>query len=385
MSADNKITSEEVFGAVHDARQMLAVITGRVGLLSLQANNSPLKKNLAAIELAALGVENILERLQQLAKGNSLDGSTEGDIWDAVRQATDLIQPRPGTDWQWQSGHLSSLPSEKWLLNAEFIEGCLTSIDQYIIREVISNLLLNSLMVMPEGGVMKVNLKPMKDAWALTFLDSGPGIPLSLSSTVFDAGVSASKQSGKGIGLGYCRNLLEKHGGNLDLISGEHSGACFQMTLPKLDNKKNTVIIETASEVKPSSVVIGFQPQILVVDDELSVREMLQDVFEELGCEVKVARDAPRAEQIFSTSSFKMAIIDQSLPGMNGLDLAKRLRIKDPNMVLVLISGWGQEEILAKALKTDVDLVATKPLTLKRIIELLSTAGALYHQRSEGS
>ena len=121
------------------------------------------------------------------------------------------------------------------------------------------------------------------------------------------------------------------------------------------------------------------------MDDEQSVREMLADVFGELGCQIKVARDAPQAEQIFSTNKFEMAVIDQSLPGISGLDLARRLRMKDSHLVSVLISGWGQEEILDLAHQTDVDLVAEKPITLEKIVELLNEAGVLYHQRSEGS
>lgn len=123
----------------------------------------------------------------------------------------------------------------------------------------------------------------------------------------------------------------------------------------------------------------------LVVDDEVAVREMMGDVLTELGCTASLARDAKEAMALFAEGDFGMAILDQSLPGLSGLDLADALRRKAPQLVLVLMSGWGQKEILDKAQAGDVDLVAEKPLTVDKIAELLDQAGRLERHKPSGS
>ena len=381
MSAHAKITAEEIAGAVHDVRQMLAVITGRVGLLHRHAQDPLLVKNLDAMELAAAGAEQILSRLLISANGDHEPHESPGDLWRALQQSASLIQPEPETQWQW-GGHVQHGGSSRvWTMMADFSEGCLTTIPEKILREVLNNLLLNALGVMPEGGVMQVELESQPDAWKLTLQDSGPGIPQELSERIFEMGYSNSGKDGRGIGLGYCHNLLKSFGGKLELSSNEQPGACFELTLPKSDVAGIDVLENESVRHASGQAPTDFHPHILIVDDELPVREMLGDVFEELGCRSKVARDAPDAERIFSTCTFEMAIIDQSLPGMSGLDLAIRLRKLDPRLVLVLISGWGTEEILDRAHQTDVDLVAVKPITLEKMVQLLNEAGVLYHQR----
>ena len=271
------------------------------------------------------------------------------------------------------------------MLNADFSEGCLTTIPEQILREILNNLLLNALHVMPNGGYVQACLKSRKEHWSLSVQDSGPGVPIELVDTIFEPGFSTRTEDGRGVGLAYCRDLLAGFGGKLEYSSSVQPGACFNLHLPKMRIADDFAppsdnVTANSQQNQPT-----FRPQILIVDDEQSVREMLGDVFGELGCQIKVARDAPQAEQIFSTNKFEMAVIDQSLPGISGLDLARRLRKQDSHLVLVLISGWGQEEILDLAHQSDVDLVAEKPITLKKIVDLLNEAGVLYHQRSEGS
>ena len=77
--------------------------------------------------------------------------------------------------------------------------------------------------------------------------------------------------------------------------------------------------------------------------------------------------------------------MDQTLPGQSGLDLAARLREKDPCLAIVLITGWGQEQVLASVDPAIVDMTATKPLEWTRIIELLDRGESLNRQRREAA
>lgn len=375
MPDKNKISAREIAAVVHDVRQMLGVITGRAGLLRFSAENNHLKDDLGVMESAALQANAILSRLQQ----NSTTADSGGcDIFATLKQSALMMEPSPGVSWQLANPPKISIPGT-WYFDADLTEGCVTTVPKSILLEVLNNLLHNALGVMPDGGQLQVNLERVQAFWQLRLQDSGSGIAPEKKDKIFEMGFSTSGDPDRGVGLSSCRDLLTLHGGQLELIETPQQGACFQLLLPyaafQPEEKSETRLIRQGNS----------HPAVLVVDDDRAVREMLHDILDQLGCRVKVARDAPDATEILPTECFEMVIIDQTLPGKSGLEFAKGLRKQDPNLVLVLISGWGQEEILDKALGTVVDMVAEKPVTVEKIMELLDRAGELRHQRLKDS
>lgn len=363
-----KIRERELAAVVHDVRQMLAVITGRAGLLRHHPDHENREASLAAMEAAATQANTILSRLLPEPNQHS---SGPCDIYQTLQQSAALIQPKPGTDWQFGHG--------LWRLEGNISQGCFTTIAPSILLEVLNNLLLNALGVMPDGGVLTVDVQRDGQMWSVRLQDSGPGIAAEHQEKIFELGFSSSGDSNRGIGLSSCRDLLASCGGVLQLDPTIGQGACFELLLPFTESKP-----EILWQQDPGKADL-YRPTVLVVEDDQAVREMLEDVFATLGCPVKVARDAPAATKIFPTESFEMVIIDQTLPGMSGLEFAEGLRKQHPNLVLVLISGWGQEEILDKALGSVVDLVGEKPITLEKIMEMLDQAGAVSRRRLKGS
>ncbi len=375
MSDHRNISREELASVAHDVRQMLAVITGRAGLLRHGADPKTMDKNLAAIETAAIQAGAVLSRLYPSARGES---PANTDILQTLRQSAALMQPKPGISWQ--RGDQSQGPKTGvWFLEENVAEGCFTTAAPWVLLEVLNNLLLNSLEVMPDGGLLQADLEQVGQHWRLRLRDSGPGISPGQREKIFESGFGSSGDPDRGIGLSSCRDLLSCHGGSLQLGAAGQSGACFELLLPYTH----------ANSCRPAeqTTVTGVEycPTVLVVDDDRAVREMLNDVLMELGCRVKVARDAPGAAEIFPTECFEMVILDQSLPGISGLEIAEDLRKQDPNLILVLISGWGRKEVLDKARSTVVDFVAEKPITVKVIKGLLNEAGALCRRRLENS
>ncbi len=375
MSGQRKISAKEIAAVVHDVRQMLAVITGRTGLLTRGADVKLSQDNLSAIAAATEQANAILSRLLKTPNHGS---SGSCDIYHTLFQSSELMRPEPGISWL-RGDHPPGADNGVWHLGGNLQRGCFTTIPQTILLEVLNNLLLNSLGAMPGGGRMLADVERIGENWCLRLQDSGPGIPESRREKIFELGFSSSGDPNRGIGLFSGQDLLARHGGSLKLAAETLSGACFELLLPFTSEKPDPPM-----ELDPVQEVL-YQPAVLVVDDDQAVREMLEDVLVELGCRVKVARDAPAATEIFPTESFEVVIIDQTLPGISGLEFAKGLRKQDPNLVLVLISGWGQEEILDKARGSVVDLIGEKPITLDKIVEILNQAGALRRGRLHGS
>jgi CheY-like chemotaxis protein len=357
----------ELAGAIHDVNQMLAVITGRAGLLLRRGPGSDWEKNLRAVELAARDAGAILARLDSGEAVPGSDREFETRLRDAVAEAGLLIGPPTGEPWSEDEG-------ATWILENEVPEDLLAAMPGQIVREVLSNLLLNSLEASSQGVAVKVSSTIQNRCAVLVYRDNGPGLPKAIMESMFQPGRSTSGDAGRGIGLAGCQALLRRWTGDLRLADEQGSGAAFEVHLPLTD----TVYAPDESTAPPH-----VQParSVLIVDDEMSVRDMLADVMAELGCHVAQAKDSGEALALFGPGAFDMVFLDQSLPGMLGDELAGVLREKDPAVAIVLATGWGREKALDGVNPDHVDLTAIKPLAMQKMVELLSEGSALADRR----
>ncbi|MBU8870608.1 MAG: response regulator [Gemmatimonadales bacterium] len=353
-------------GVIHDVNQMLAVVIGRAGLLLSRGPDLELEANLQAMELAARDATSMLLRVNSSAE----DPPTGEVPWVSLRQtvaeAGMLIAPPGGASW-------SKDTDSAWSLEIGIPADLAAGIPAQIVREVLNNLLLNSLEASPDGVGIQVAGTARQSRVLLTFADDGPGLSETVRATLFQPGHSTSELPGRGIGLAGCRNLLRKWGGELRLGGQKGPGAVFELDLPEAGTAVTTAGA-AAGQVQPGRSV-------LIVDDELAVREMLGDVMAELGCTVALARDSVQALEIFVPGGFDVVILDQSLPGMQGEELAGFLRRKDPAVAIILASGWGKEKILAGVDPDHVDLTTVKPLEMSKMVALLSEGATLVDRR----
>jgi len=337
-----------VAGVVHDVNQMLAVITGRAGLLLNQTGDPELARHLRAILLAAGDAAVMLRRLDTAAAAEQQAGPDRLTLSEVVEQARQLVWPADEAAFVWQNGIVAELR---------------TAVPDQVLREVLSNLLLNALEVMPAGGCLELSAAVgTGDRLILRVADTGPGLPQGDPEQVFARGVSGSGQKDRGIGLAGCRQLLAGVDGVLTAEPGTSAGAVFVLDLP---------VVEEAV-AGPGDVAEAVPAMsVLVVDDEAVVRDMLHDVLSEWGCQVQACRDGQAALAQYTPGSAAVALIDQNLPGLSGLELANRLRVGDPCLSIVIVTGWQMGDSLEQADPLVVDQTARKPLELSHIRDVL--------------
>ena len=366
-------------GVVHDVNQMLAVIMGRAELLQQREEMNSRREDLAAIILAAGDAAAMLKRLQRgLPPPQGQGDQAAVNLREAVRAVSLLIRPE-GTE-RWASPDED--PGQRsWVFDLAVPADLFTSVPGQVVREVLSNLLVNALEVMPDGGRISVGAGEDQGRVVLTIADNGPGLDKETAHRIFEPGFTSSGGEFRGIGLAGSRQLLKCFDGRLDVGSDQGPGAQFLLDLPRIEPAPEKVGTGSSRADGQESRTVSFP--VLVVDDEPAVRDMLSDVLTELDCRVTVVRDASSALDRFVPGEFGLALVDQSLPGRSGLELAALLRERDPCLVVVLITGWGQEETLAAADPAFVDLTATKPLEWTRIIELLDKGERLNRQRRD--
>jgi len=366
-------------GVAHDVNQMLAVIMGRAEILLQREEVGACREDLQAIVMAAGDAAAILKRLQQGLPPRSGQGEEAAiNLRETVQAVSLLIRPEGTGSW---TGPENDPPERSWVLDNAVPGDLFTPVPGQVVREVLSNLLANALEVLPGGGRIHIDATGDQSRVALTVTDDGPGLDNETAQRIFEPGFTSSGEKFRGIGLAGSRQLLKCFDAGLDLGPGRGSGAQFQLDLPRIEPAPTDAGNEPAPA--PGREFRRASFPVLVVDDEPAVRDMLSDVLRELDCRVTAVRDAKSALACFAPGEFGLALVDYSLPGRSGLELAARLRELDRSVSVVLITGWGQEEVLASVDPVSVDFTATKPLKWTRIIELLDQGESLNRQRRD--
>jgi PAS domain S-box-containing protein len=246
--------------------------------------------------------------------------------------------------------------------------------------QVIANLLNNAAKYTPEGG--RIVLGAFRDAGhaVVTVEDSGIGIPAPMLPRVFDMFAQVDRgvdgtQGGLGIGLALVKRLVEMHGGSVQADSpGENRGSRFTIRLP-------TIAAATGGAVSRATPVETLPHQgtrVLVVDDNVDSASSLATMFELLGCRTAVAHDGLGAVREAEAFQPDMAVLDIGLPGISGHEAARRIRQLPAgrSMLLVAVSGWGQDADRARSLEAGFDRHLVKPVDMDTLQGMLPRRAA---------
>jgi len=244
------------------------------------------------------------------------------------------------------------------------------------LAQVVSNLLNNAAKYTPTGGRIVLMAKRDGIEAVVAITDNGVGIPEDLLPTVFDMFTQVGQnkeqaQGGLGVGLTLVRRLVELHGGAVTADSaGPGHGSTFTVRLP-LAHK----VAERSDTSFSTPTLIGnINKRVLVVDDNSDVAESLSALLQVGGYTTRVANDAMQTFEMAREFKPEVVFLDIGMPGMNGYEVARTLR-KTPGMeqvVLVALSGWGNENDRKRSRAAGFDGHLTKPAGLAAVNRLLS-------------
>ena len=197
--------------------------------------------------------------------------------------------------------------------------------------------------------------------------DSGPGIAPNIKVKIFDP-YFTTKATGKGTGMGLAivHGIVKSYGGFISLYSEPGEGTAFHVFLPVIDKK----LLPEIEDVEPIPVGRG---RILFIDDEEILAEMGKSMLERLGYNVTVRNNSIEALETFQNQPdlFDLVITDQTMPGMTGADIARKMIQIKPDIPIILCTGYSTVISEEKAKSMGIKEFALKPLSKKAIAVLI--------------
>jgi CheY-like chemotaxis protein len=263
-----------------------------------------------------------------------------------------------------------SLPAQEVVLEA----------DPTRLAQVFANLLNNAAKYTEPGGVIQLSAAVEGNRVVVKVSDNGVGMNKRAQTDIFDMFVQAHQHrggGGLGIGLTVAKSLVEMHGGTIAVASaGPGRGSEFVVRLPIESERpgSSTTVESGASRTMRATA----QRRILVVDDNIDAAESLAALLGALGHEVSVAHGGQRALEINSSFAPELIFLDLGMPGMDGYEVAKRLRgtmsVERPQ--IIAMTGWGQDGDRRRTREAGFDFHLVKPVSLESLQSLLSDDGA---------
>jgi PAS domain S-box-containing protein len=368
LNAVDRRKDEFLATLAHELRNPLAPLRNGLQLLKLAKDDASLIERTRHMMDVQLGqMVRLIDDLLDVSRINNdrIVLSKELTSLDKViRQAIETSAPIIDA----QQHKLSiDIPAQEITLEADVIR----------LTQVFANLLNNAAKYTPRGGTIGIEVEPQDDSVAVRIIDNGIGIPHEMLARVFDMFMQVDNSlerthGGLGIGLSLVKRLVQMHGGTVEAYSEGTTGGGseFVVRLPTVERPTVTELprvrkVEAAPELT--------RRRILVVDDNQDSATSLAMILGMMGHETKTANDGVEAIEVADEFQPHAALLDIGMPKLNGYEAARRMRETKwgRDMLLVALTGWGQESDRLRSSNAGFDAHLIKPVDVAEIQRLL--------------
>ena len=348
----------------HELRNPLAPITSSVQIMRLPGvNDVVLEQARKTIERQVNHLARLVDDLMDIARISRDRLELRKDqVALAVVLQTAVEICKPGLESARQQLSLTLPPETAWL------QADLTRLSQ-----AVSNVLSNASKYSPEGASIEVTAEIIAGEAVIRIRDEGIGIAQEMLPHIFemfrqvDTSHSQSR-SGLGIGLTLVKRLMELHDGTVEARSaGVGQGSEFILRLPVVGRRPERPVV-TVSEPKEIAA-----RRVLVVDDNRDAAASLALLLSHSGHHTRIAHDGLEALEAAEGFRPEAIMLDIGMPKLDGFEVARRIRETDwgKDVLLVALTGWGQEEARHRSCDAGFDRHLVKPVEYGTIVELL--------------
>jgi two-component system cell cycle sensor histidine kinase/response regulator CckA len=353
-------------GLAHDFNNLLMGIQGYASLTLMDLDSGhPHSKRLKGIERLVQSGADLTKQLLGFARGGKYEVQTTN--------LNRLIQ---------KSAEMFGRTKKEITIHTKYQEDIWpVEIDQGQIQQVMLNLYVNAWHAMPGGGdlyietehvsLTEIDTKPYQldpgNYVKISVTDTGVGMDESTQQRIFDP-FFTTKEMGRGTGLGLATvyGIIKNHEGFITVHSVKGKGSEFTVYLPASEKK-------VENEKMPAEEIVRGRETVLLVDDEKVILEVGEGILNALGYKVVKARGGKEAIEIYSQNrdTIDMVILDMIMPDMGGGDTYRKLKEMDPNIKVLLSSGYSVNGQATEILKKGCNGFIQKPFSAKNLSKKL--------------
>jgi signal transduction histidine kinase/ActR/RegA family two-component response regulator len=354
-------------GMAHEFNNSLCGALGFMELTLLSADLSPVCRTyLESARTCAQDAANTVRRVQDFARQRRNEMAFQAlDLNDLVQQTVELCRHKWENLDQTRSGPIKiSVESRA----TSEVSGSPTEL-----REVLTNLLFNAVDAMPRGGTLQVRTWSTPTDVFLAVQDTGVGINRAVRQRLFEPFFTTKGERGSGLGLSVSFGIVRRHGGEIAVDSQVGRGTTFTVRLPRLADTVKSDQENTPLQVPVTS---SRSLRVLVIDDEVAIRNFLEMGLSQLGHRPRITADGRQGLKAFAEERFDVVLTDLDMPEVSGEEVARTIAQKAPGTPVVLLTGWAdrlQQEIGSIE---GVAHILSKPVTIANLSATLTAVSA---------
>lgn len=331
-------------GVAHDINNTLTPLLSFAELLQQEPGLSTEGRERA--ELLRLGVSDTAETVRRLnhfyRPSHNRDFAETVDMADIVRQTVELTKPK----WFDES----QARGKRTDVSVEITAEPLVLGESSQLRAVLTNLIFNSVDAISAIGKITIRVEQHAEVAVIEVCDSGQGMDAERLNRCTDP-FYTSKSQGGGLGLSECYGIVRQHGGELAINSVVHQGTNVRFELPcSVDQQVKDILYDDVQSV-PQPLAIGKHvrepTRVLYIDDNEFVRRSTCVLLSTLDVQVDTANDGPEGLEKLEHGSYRFVLLDQGLPGMDGLTVLGKIKERWPDLPVAMVSGWTLPELEA--------------------------------------
>ena len=335
-------------GVAHDLNNLLSGLIGHIELLKNQVERASLadsiRPSIETIETTAEDGAALIEKLQRYIRHDTQQHFEPLNLTDLIEDCITLTEPYWYNEPRRQGIEITVKTSFEDIPN---ILGAPSEL-----REVFVNLILNAVQAMPEGGTLRFEtFINEKRQVCVNVSDTGIGMSDEVKQNIFEPLFTTKGDDGTGMGLAASYGIVQEHEGTIDVRSAPGEGTRFTLAFPPAEGEPEPV------EDTPDEPVETEGASVLVVDDDEMVRSTVTRLLTLSGHEVNRASSGAEALSMFDENTYDIVFTDFGMPEMTGAELAQKLKDNDPDLPVILLTGYTETETAIN----EVDGILSKP------------------------
>ena len=353
-------------GIAHDYNNMLGVITGYTQLLKEKLGDEP--KLLSYIEqIAKAGVNGakLTSKLLAFTRKDVVSSETV-NINKLIIDSQPMLEKLLTASIRIKT----NLDEDIWN----------TTIDTGDFENALLNICINAKHAMGEKGLLTIitsNNKlgvsaaeklglPGGNYIRLSIMDSGCGMDREMITKIFDPFFSTKGEGGTGLGLSQVYGFIQRMNGSIKVDSKPGKGTLFNLYFHREEGKGK---IKSEVKAEADTNIVKKVANILIVDDEIALAELTAEILMDAGHQVQIAHNANEAFDAFANNKFDIMVSDVIMPGLNGFELAKKVKGNNPGIKIIIVSGYN-DKIHSDETKTQYHNVhLEKPVSSAQLLD----------------